>query len=114
MGNADLRTARSSELPDAILRIVVLICADYARRAELIENRGIGRRTELEYRYLNHKTYEAAAEIIGENDAMTVINEIGERTGYAKSRLYYMSERLYKNLKSEVIFNIARRLNLVD
>ena len=106
--------SEGTELPGAVARTVVYLCADFERRRGLIENKLVSRRTELEYRYLNFKIADAAAEIVGEKYAMTMINEIGRRRGYANSQLLYMSERLYKVQKNEVIINIARRLHLID
>ncbi len=111
-GNVIARTA--SQLPDAVKRTVVALCADFERRRELIEGRLLSRRTELEFRYLNYKIAEAAIEVVGEANAKIYIEEIGGRIGYAKSKLLCISESTYKRKKSEIILNIAKKLHLSD
>lgn len=99
---------------NSALLVVDALCADYSRRRELLLSGRVEHRTALELRYLNFKILEAAAEIVGERDAEIMISEIGANTGYARSKLFYMSESLYKTRKGEVIYNIARHLHLID
>ncbi len=101
-------------LPEAVKQTVASLCADFERRKGLIEGKLLSRRTEHEFRYLNFKIAEAAIEVAGEKLAPVFIEEIGSKTGYAKSKLYYMSERMYKIQKSEIVLNIAKKLHLTD
>ena len=94
--------------------LVTALCLDYKRREEAIYARSATKRTDTEYRYLNFKIYDAVAEISGERDAMTFISEIGNKTGYAKSALYYLSEATYKNYKMLIKENVAKKLHLID
>ena len=94
--------------------VVIALCHDYERRRLAIREGGYTRRTLMEYRYLNFRIYEAAAEIAGERDAELFIKEIGECTGYAKSELYHMSETTYKRKKSDIKRGVALKLHLID
>ena len=94
--------------------IVIAMCLDYERRDKAIRDGSVNKRTDTEYRYLNFNIRDAAAEIIGERDAVTIVKEIGKRTGYAKSKLDNLSEITYKNYKRLVMDNVARKLHLVD
>lgn len=94
--------------------VVVALCLDYERRASAIKDGVFGRRTLMEYRYLNFRILEAALEIAGERDAELFIKEIGERTGYAKSELYRLCEVNYKRKKSDIKRAIAIKLHLID
>ena len=102
------------DLPAGVELIVVAVCADYERREKEICQATASHRTDMEYRYLNFKIYDAAAEIVGEDEAVSFINEIGRKVGYAASSLAYMSEATYKIRKREVKVNIAKRLHLID
>ncbi len=114
MGNGNIAQEVHERLPDAVKSAVYALCQDYERRERLIEGRLLSRRTDLEFRYLNFKIKEAAVEVAGEAMAPVFIEEIGSKTGYAKSKLYYMSERIYKVQKSEIVLNIAKKLHLTD
>ena len=94
--------------------LVVALCRDYERRRRAIEEGSFSRRTLMEYRYINFRILEAAAEIVGERDAARFIFEIGEGIGYAKSELYRMSEADYKNKKCKVKRAVAQKLHLLD
>ena len=94
--------------------VIVALCLDYERRAEAIEKGSYGRRTLMEYRYINFRIYEAAAEIAGDRLAERFIFEIGNKIGYAKSELYQMSEMSYKRKKLEIKRSVAEKLHLVD
>lgn len=94
--------------------IVVALCADYARRDRALAERSVGHGAEMEYKYLNYKMFDAAAEVVGVDDAVTIIREIGTRVGYAKCENYDVSERIYKERKREVKLSIARKLRLCD
>ncbi len=93
--------------------LVVALCADYFRRQDAIEGHASSRRVDMEYRYLNFLMLDAAAEIAGEMEATTFIEEIGQRIGYASSSIY-LSENAYKVRKQEVKLGIARKLHLLD
>lgn len=94
--------------------LVVALCRDYVRREVAISNRAVSKRTDTEYRYLNFRIFEAAAEIVGERLAYAYICEIGGMVGYAKSEIDCMSEGTYKTYKRLIIENIAKRLHLSD
>ncbi len=99
---------------DTAMLVVEALCADYKRQRELISSGGLEHRTAVELRYYSFKIFDAVAEIVGERDAETMIREVGENIGYAKSDMIYISETLYKTRKTEVKYNIARRLHLID
>ena len=94
--------------------VIVALCADYERRGLLIGSGAVSHRTEMEYRYLNFKVYNAAAEVVGELYAPEMIREIGAKRGYAKSSIEHYSEKTYKVKKHEIKMNIARKLHLID
>ena len=101
-------------IPAGVELIVVAMCADYERREKAISEGLVSHRTDMEYRYLNFKIYDAAAEIVGERQARVFINEIGRKSGYANSDTVAISETAYKIRKREVKVNIAKRLHLID
>lgn len=94
--------------------LVTSLCADYARRSELIHKGGVSRRVETELRYLNARIIDASLEICDDSELDSFITEIGDSVGYAKSSLYYMSESTYKRKKRDIKENIARKLFLVQ
>jgi hypothetical protein len=94
--------------------LVRALCADYARRRECVEKELIGRRVRMEYVYLNSKILEASAEICGPNLAEIFITEIGEAIGYAASSVDCLGESAYKQYKSEIVRNVAKKLHLRD
>lgn len=91
--------------------LIVAMCADYLRREEAVKEGSISRRTEMEYKYLNYRIFDGASEVVGKEDALTYIYEIGRKIGYAKSKID-ISELTYKNNKLEVKINIAYKLHL--
>ena len=93
--------------------LVSSLCADYARRSELIQKGGLSRRVETELRYLNAKIIDATLEFCNDAELDSFIIEIGDSIGYANSALEYMSESTYKRKKRDIKENIARRLYLV-
>ena len=94
--------------------LVHALCLDYSRRERAISERSVSHRTDTEFRYYNFKIFDAAAEVVGEADALIYIKEIGERIGYAKSEMYLISETTYKKRKRFVMNNIAKKLHLSD
>ncbi len=101
-------------LEPSVDAIVVALCADYERREAALADATVGHGVEMEYKYLNYKMFDAAAEVVGADSAKTVISEIGARVGYAKCDITDMCERIYKERKKEVKINIARKLRLSD
>ena len=93
--------------------LVCALCRDYPRQREAIEKGTAEKRVDTEYRYYCFKIYDAVAEIVGERLAELFIKEIGNRIGYAKSELYYYSEKYYKETKLRVKLNVAKRLHLI-
>ncbi len=100
-------------MPSGLERVVVALCADYFRRAEVIRDRDAPYNVIMEYRFLNCRIMNAAIEAAGPRDAEGFINDIGMDIGYAKSSLWTLSERAYKQRKREVKLGIARRLSLI-
>lgn len=100
-------------MPQPLEAIVIALCADYSRRAEIICNRNAPYNVIMEYRFLNYRIMNAAIEIAGSRDALYFIKDIGENIGYAASDLFVLSEPHYKELKREVKINIAKRLSLM-
>lgn len=94
--------------------LIVALCADYPRMRAVIGSPDAEKRVDTEYRYYCFKIYDAAVEIVGERLAEVFIGEIGSRTGYAKSAMYYFSEKYYKETKMRVKENIAKRLHLIN
>ena len=93
--------------------LIIALCKDYERREAVIADNNCGRRTVMEYKYINYMLREAAEEVAGKY-ATAYINEIGEKIGYAYSRAGEVSESTYKSRKREVKLNIARKLHLID
>ena len=96
---------------DALVRA---LCQDYGRREGAISDGCVGKRTRMEYIYINGKILEAARELAEEGLAQIYIKEIGEKCGYAYSEIPCASERIYKQRKQEIKLNIARKLHLLD
>lgn len=105
---------RNGRLDERVEAVVIALCADYARRREAIEGHLVSRRTETEYRYLNFKIYDGAAECVGEAASEIFIREIGARTGYAKTKIEGIGELTYKRYKRRAKEAIAKKLHLID
>ena len=101
-------------LTKSVEAVVVALCLDYERRERALLEKSVTKRTDTEFRYYNFKIFDAVAEITGERYALDYINEIGRRTGYAKTKLDFQSEVSYKNLKKIIKENIAKKLHLID
>ncbi len=113
MGNKRIERAECG-YTQSLDALVVALCLDYSRRECAIRTERVTPRTGMEYKYLNYRIYEGAAEIAGERYADVYINEIGRKIGYASTRHDAVSERTYKEQKQEVKINIARKLHLLD
>ncbi len=100
-------------MPSGLDAVIVALCADFSRRAEIIYNRNAPYNVIMEYRFLNYRIMNAAVEIAGNRDACCFIKDIGQDIGYAASDLWVLSEVCYKERKREVKNNIARRLSLM-
>ena len=98
---------------DTLDFLIVALCRDFQTRERAIAENSCNRRTLMEYEYINIRLVEAAREIAGEEYG-NYIYEIGERIGYAYSRVNAASETDYKIKKKEVKINIARKLHLLD
>ena len=94
-------------------RLISAFCQDYERRRSAIESGKLPIRTEMEYKYLNHRIFEGAAEVVGAQFAEIYINEIGSGVGYAKSDHPASGESSYKREKREVKLAIAAKLHLL-
>lgn len=92
--------------------LIKAMCADFGRRALVIEERSAPYNVIMEYRFLNYRILEAAIEVSGSRDAREYISDIGLGIGYANSALNVLSEHTYKTRKKEIKRNIARRLSL--
>lgn len=93
--------------------LITALCADYLRRADVIATRSAPYNVIMEYRFLNYRIMNAAIEIAGTRDALSFIDDIGSGLGYAGSGLYALAERVYKERKRDVKYNIAKRLSLI-
>ena len=94
--------------------LIVALCLDYQRRKSEILKGKISRRTEIEFRYINSRMYDAAAGIVGDELAEIYIDEIGGKVGYSYSKVEEVSEITYKKNKRRVKEEIARRLYLAE
>ena len=101
-------------LPESVDAVVTALCADFWRRASSIEQGRSRRSTDAEHRYLNYKITAAATEAVGGYEAEFFIREIGEKVGYAKSEMTWISEATYKKRKRAVKVCIAKKLHLID
>lgn len=104
----------TKKMSTTLKEVVRALCADFERRRECVENATVSRRVMMEYVFLNSKITDAAAEICGEALADTFINEIGNSVGYAKSNVCWLGELAYKNYKSDIVKNVAKKLHLYD
>lgn len=93
--------------------LIIALCRDFETRERSIKEKSCNRRTLMEYEYINRRIMDAAREIVGESYGI-YIKEIGERIGYAYSRIDHLSETDYKVKKREVKLNIARKMHLLD
>lgn len=93
--------------------LIIALCRDYSRRKNLIEEGMLGKRSLVEFRYLNIKIYDAVAEIVGDGLTEIYIEELGKNVGYAKSEVMdLMSEATYKKYKLLAKENISKKLHL--
>ena len=93
--------------------LVVAFCRDYFSRRDTVAKGECGKRTRMEYEYINRRIEDATREIVGD-DFEIYIREIGEKVGYAYSEIPDVSESEYKKTKKEVKVNIAKKLHLLD
>ncbi len=94
--------------------IVCALCADYDRRGDHIANKDLPSNVIMEYRYYNTKIFNAVAEIVGDRDAESYIEDIGKRRGYTKrASPIFISENTYIKKKRECKLNIARALKFL-
>ena len=100
-------------IPEGVEEIIRVLCADYTRRALVLECKNAPFNVIMEYRFLNYRILNAAIEIAGTRDARVFIKDIGEEIGYAATELWLLSEIEYKTRKAQIKFNIARRLSLI-
>lgn len=98
---------------DTLSALVTALCADYKRRANIINDRSLERRLRMECRYINMRIFEAAAEVSGTALASIFIDEIGRSVGYASSEAVILSESTYKDYKRRIRIGIAKRLHLI-
>ena len=98
---------------DTLDGVIVALCHDYERRQLAIEEGKLGRRVLMEYAYVNQRMREAAALVVGERWCEVYIKEIGDKVGYAKTKLW-LNERSYKMNKSKIKRAIAKSLYLLD
>ena len=98
---------------EGLEKIIKSLCADYTRRALVLECRSAPFNVIMEYRFLNYRIMNAAIEIAGPRDARRFIKDIGEEIGYATTDLWLLSETEYKQRKIQVKNNIAKRLSLM-
>lgn len=94
-------------------RVITALCGDYKRRQSAVAESLVSSRCTMEYKYLNYRIYEGAAEIVGTRYAELYIDEIGRNVGYAKTAHPAAGEQTYKTEKQEVKYNIARKLHLI-
>ena len=99
--------------PATLDRLIVAFCADYSRRSCAVAENSVSMRTEMEYKYLNHRIFEGAAEIVGSRLAELFIDEIGRNVGYVNSAHPASCEASYKSEKRAVKLSIARKLHLL-
>ena len=104
----------AGKLEKSLDGLIIALCLDYRRRSLAVRKKTVLRRTDTEFRYLNFKIYSAAEEIVGKKYAQIYIDEIGQRIGYAKSRLNMICEGTYKKYKRKIKDNIAKKLHLCD
>ena len=100
-------------MPNGLEEIIKSLCADYTRRAVVLTCSNAPFNVIMEYRFLNYRIMNAAIEIAGTRDARCFIKDIGEEIGYAETELWLLSEAEYKHRKTQVKYNIARRLSLI-
>lgn len=100
-------------IPDELESLIIALCADFLRRSAVILARNAPYNVIMEYRFLNYRIMNAAIEIAGTRDALNFICDIGSNVGYSSTKLYALSEAEYKQRKSDVKVNIAKRLSLL-
>ena len=61
---------------DTLDKLIVAFCADYPRRKAAIDVEAVSPRCTMEYKYLNYRIFEGAAEIVGTDYAELYINEM--------------------------------------
>ena len=107
------RNVNNDAFSDTLDFLIVAFCRNFASRDRAIRERSCQRRTLMEYEYINRQIADATREIVGD-DYLDYIYEIGEKIGYAHSKVYGLSETDYKIKKKQVKMNIARKMHLLD
>ena len=103
---------RAGRVSDTADELIVALCRDYERRKNALFDGVLPHATEMEYKYLNYKIFDAAAETVGERLAEVYVAEIGARTGYANSTVDSVSEATYKQRKKKIKEAISKKLHL--
>ena len=99
---------------EMLFDIVELLSRDYEWRKCVIKEKRMTPRVRTEYAYINAKLYSASQDIVGPQYADIFIHEIGNKIGFAKSRVDCMSEGTYKLYKTRIKLNMLRKLYLLD
>lgn len=106
-------TKHRTPLPPEVNNVVVALCADYDRRAELLRRHEAPAEVlELCYR-LNSGIDRALAEVCEEGIRNDIRRSIAERRGARRSLLPILGEGAYKRRKRDSEYRIAEVLRLL-
>ena len=101
------------KLPLDVERTVCDLCLGYARRENLLLRGELLPSTAAEFMRLNTAIDEALAEECEVAIRKTMLADLGQRRGHARSPLGIISTNTYKERKKRTKYNIARRLSLI-
>ena len=110
MGSGNVTSGGFTEALDFL---IIAFCRGFDARERAIDEKSCSRRTVMEYEYINRRLVDASREIVGD-DYLIYIYEIGEKIGYAHSRVSDICETDYKMKKKQVKMNMARKMHLLD
>ena len=108
-----IKEKTATELPLDIVRTVVSLCHDYARREREIARGEKEEGVLANYRRLNDAIDHALSLACEEGIRIPMREDIGLNRGHRMSPIYYISDKTYKLRKRLAKYEIARALELI-
>lgn len=100
-------------VPASVAKLVSAFCADLPRRESVISSKDTDERVLRVYRHLDEAIFNSLTDV-EESLRGAFLSDIAENRGYGQSLASkVLSYKAYYNRKRQVIYNIARYLDLV-